>query len=120
MFASRSWPVLAAVVTLFAPVGFAQTLPPSAEVLLGKEYRGPKVATPRDAAGKPLLTGYWKLLHETGKPDGNLGKDQPMFRLPYTAKGAQVLQNNLTKVIDPEARCIITGIPRLLTSVLPF
>lgn len=120
MFASRCSPVLAAVVTLFAQVALAQTLPPSAEVLLGKEYHGPKVATPRDAEGKPLLTGYWKLLHEPGKPDGNLGKDQPQFRLPYSTQGERVLQDNLTKVVDPEARCIITGIPRLLTSVLPF
>lgn len=120
MFAFRCRPLLAAVMTLFAQVGFAQALPPSAEVLLGKEYRGPKVATPRDAQGKPLLTGYWKLLHETGKPDGNLAKDEPDFRLPYSRKGEQVLHENLTNVVDPEARCIITGIPRLLTSVLPF
>src|SRR5687768_12449128 len=96
MFVYRCRPLLAAVVTLFAHVGLAQTLPPSAEVLLGKEYRGPKVATPRDAQGKPLLTGYWKLLHENGKPDGNLAKDQPRFRLPYSSKGEQVLNDNLT------------------------
>ena len=57
----------------------------SAEAILGKAYTGPTVATPRDEAGKPLLTGFWKLLHEPGKPDGNLGKDQPGFTLPYTA-----------------------------------
>ena len=66
-----------------------------------------------------MLTGYWKLLHEDGKPDGNLGKDRPGFALPYTAKGKEVLALN-HQTVDPEARCIITGIPRLLTSVLPF
>jgi hypothetical protein len=91
----------------------------SADVILGKPYNGPVVATPRDAAGKPLLTGFWKLLHEPGKPDGNLAKDRPGFALPYTARGREVLQANY-QTIDPEARCVITGNPRLLTSVLPF
>lgn len=91
----------------------------SVEQILGKPYSGPKVATPRGADGKPSFTGFWKLLHEPGKPDGNLGKDRPGFTLPYTAQGQQVLQANY-KTVDPEARCLITGIPRLLTSVLPF
>ena len=95
--------------------------PPSAEdVLLGKPYNGPEQATPRGADGKPLLTGYWKLLHERGKPDGNLAKDRPHRTLPYTAKGKSALEYNQTKTIDPEARCLLNGIPRLLTSVLPF
>ena len=89
------------------------------EIVLGRQYDGPAQATPRGADGKPLLTGYWKLLHEDGKPDGNLGKDRPGFALPYTAQGRDVLAAN-HKTVDPEARCIITGIPRLLTSVLPF
>lgn len=91
----------------------------AADVLLGKPYTGATQATPRGADGKPLLTGFWKLLHEEGKPDGNLGKDRPGFELPYSEKGREVLAANF-KVIDPEARCLITGIPRLLTSVLPF
>ncbi len=91
----------------------------SAEILLGTSYTGSPRATPRGVDGKPLLTGYWKLLHEDGKPDGNLGKDRPDFALPYTAKGKEVLAANYTTV-DPEARCIVTGIPRLLTGVLPF
>lgn len=92
----------------------------AADILLGKPYAGPRVETPRDAEGKPLLTGYWKLLREDGKPDGNLGKDRPGFALPYSQKGRQALQYNVNETIDPEARCVITGIPRLLTSVLPF
>ncbi len=99
----------------------AQTATPSAEdVLLGKPYNGTPNPTPRGADGKPPLTGYWKLLRESGKPDGNLAKDEPDRALPYTAKGREALDYNVTKTIDPEARCLISGIPRLLTSVLPF
>jgi len=104
-----------------APSGAAAPATPSAEdVLLGKPYNGPTVPTPRDADGKPLLTGYWKLLREPGKPDGNLAKDEPGLALPYSRQGRAALEYNLTRTIDPEARCLITGIPRLLTSVLPF
>lgn len=120
MLGSQRRPMLAAVLVLFAQVVSAQSHPRSAEVLLGKENSGPKVATPRGRDGKPLFTGYWKLLHETSKPDGNLGKDLPQFKLPYSEQGKKALDDNLTKHIDPEARCVITGIPRLLTSVLPF
>ena len=86
---------------------------------LAQPYTGKRVATPRGADGKPSLGGYWKLVHEPGKPDGNLGKDRPGFALPYSARGREVLAAN-HEVIDPEARCIITGIPRALTGVLPF
>jgi hypothetical protein len=120
MLSSRRRPLVAAVLLLLAQVVGAQSYPRSAEVLLGNEYSGTKVATPRGRDGKPLLTGYWKLLHETGKPDGNLGKDLPQYKLPFSERGRQALNDNLTKYIDPEARCVITGIPRLLTSVLPF
>ena len=98
----------------------AQPKPSAEDTLLGKPYNGQVKATPRGADGKPLLTGYWKLLRESGKPDGNLAKDEPDRTLPYTAKGKAALEYNQTKTIDPEARCLITGIPRLLTSVLPF
>jgi hypothetical protein len=90
------------------------------DILLGKPYTGPAKATPRGVDGKPLLTGYWKVLRESGKPDGNLAKDEPERTLPYTDKGKAALDYNRTKTIDPEARCLINGIPRLLTSVLPF
>jgi hypothetical protein len=90
------------------------------DVLLGKPYTGLVMPAPRGADGRPSLTGFWKLLHEPGKPDGNLAKDEPGFELPYSQKGRDVLQFNLSKTIDPEARCIPSGIPRLLTSVLPM
>ena len=52
----------------------------ASEILLGRPFDGATLPTPRDAAGGPVLTGYWKLLHEAGKPDGNLGKDRADFR----------------------------------------
>lgn len=91
----------------------------SEKIWLGTDYKGQKIATPRDTENHPILNGYWKLLREANKPDGNLGKDLPNFQLPYTAAGKAALAANY-KVIDPEARCIITGIPRAFTSVLPF
>ena len=103
-----------------SPDATAAATPSAADVLLGKPYNGPATATPRGADGKPLLTGYWKLLREQGKPDGNLAKDEPDRVLPYSGKGKTALDFNVQKTIDPEARCLITGIPRLLTSVLPF
>jgi hypothetical protein len=91
-----------------------------ADSLLGQLHSGPSQPTLRGADGKPSLTGYWKLLHEDGKPDGNLAKDLHGFKLPYSDAGLKALEYNVEQTIDPEARCLITGIPRLLTSVLPF
>lgn len=110
--------LLLAALTLVAGCSAPGGTPP--ETLLGTPWQGAAQATPRDAEGKPVFTGFWKLLREDGKPDGNLGKDLPGFALPYTARGKEALQYNLTKAIDPEARCLISGSPRLTTSVLPF
>src|SRR4051812_2876722 len=82
------------------------------DLLLGKPYSGAAAPAPRGADGRPLLTGYWKVLRDPGKPDGNLAKDQPGQLLPYSARGEAALEYNLTRTIDPEARCLITGIPR--------
>jgi len=111
--------ICAALLVLLAPLSAAAAESPE-ELLLGKPYRGPSVATPRGADGKPTLTGYWKLLREPGKPDGNLAKDLREFSLPYNQAGLEALRVNVEETIDPEARCVIPGIPRLLTSVLPF
>lgn len=88
--------------------------------LRGEEPTGAPQPTPRDAAGHPDLTGYWKPIREPGKPGGNIGKDLPGFKLPLTAAGQAALQHNLTKTIDPEALCILGGIPRHDASGLPF
>ncbi len=91
----------------------------SKQLLLGQPYAGKAGPTPKLADGHPSLNGVWKLLHEDARPDGNLGKDLPNFQLPYTANGKAQLAANY-KQIDPEAKCIIVGIPRALTEVLPF
>jgi hypothetical protein len=88
--------------------------------LVGGEYTGPPKPAPRDADGRPDLTGYWKPLVEKGKPRGNIGKDLPGFRLPLTPAGEVALKNNLTRVVDPESRCIYGGIPRHDASGIPF
>lgn len=80
----------------------------------------PNGPAPRDAAGHPDLTGFWKPIKEPGKPGGNIGKDEPGFKLPLTPAGEAALQFNLNHVVDPEARCILGGIPRHNASGLPF
>jgi len=55
-----------------------------AALMQGQPYDGPAVATPRGLDGKPDFTGVWRPVREKGKPGGNLGKDYPGFRLPYT------------------------------------
>jgi hypothetical protein len=102
------------------PAGAPAAEPDPAEVLLGRPFAGKADPTPRDAQGHPLFTGYWKLLREQGRPDGNLAKDLPGFALPYSQAGRKALDVDLTKTIDPEARCLIAGSPRVTTSVLPF
>ena len=74
---------------------------------------------PHDALGHPDLSGFWKGSPET-KPVGNIGKDLPDFKLPLTAAGKAALERNLTKTVDPEALCVLGGMPRHSASALPF
>ena len=90
-----------------------------AEGLLGEDLTASSAPTPRTADGHPDFSGFWKGSRAT-RPVGNIGKDLPGFRLPLTAAGQAALHDNLTKVIDPESRCIIGGIPRHDASALPF
>jgi hypothetical protein len=90
------------------------------EPLIGREPAGPAQPTPRLPDGHPDLTGYWKPIKEKGKPVGNIGRDLPGFRLPLTPEGERVLAFNRTQTVDPEARCILGGIPRHDASGLPF
>jgi hypothetical protein len=113
--------------TTAAPESTAKPAAPQANALVddisqlqGKLPTGPVGPAPRGADGKPDLTGYWKPLKEKGKPGGNIGKDLPDHKLPFTPAGEAALQYNLTKTIDPEALCILGGIPRHDASGLPF
>jgi hypothetical protein len=76
-------------------------------------------AAPRMANGRPDFSGYWKGTRDT-VPGGNIAKDLPGLKLPLTPAGEAALQHNLTATIDPEALCIIGGIPRHNASGLPF
>lgn len=82
--------------------------------------RDPHRPVPRDQAGHPDLTGFWKPIRDKTRPGGNIGKDLPGFKLPFTPEGEAALQHNLTKTIDPEALCVLGGIPRHDASGLPF
>jgi hypothetical protein len=82
-------------------------------------WAAPAAPTPRTTDGHPDFSGFWKGSRAT-KPVGNIGKDLPGFKLPLTAAGQAALHDNLTKVVDPESRCIIGGIPRHDASALPF
>jgi hypothetical protein len=69
--------------------------------------------------GHPDLSGYW-LPSRKDKPAGNIGKDLPSYRLPFTPAGAEALKYNIEHTIDPESLCIVGGIPRHDASALPF
>lgn len=84
------------------------------------KVRDPHRPVPRDAAGHPDLSGYWKPIRDKTKPGGNIGKDLPGFKLPLTAEGEAALHRNLTQTVDPEALCVLGGIPRHDASGLPF
>ena len=103
--------VVLAVMT--APAAFGQEL-------TAVDNKSAKSApTPRMANGRPDFSGYWKGTRDT-VPGGNIAKDLPGLKLPLTPAGEAALQHNLTATIDPEALCIIGGIPRHNASGLPF
>ena len=98
---------------LTAPAAFGQEL-------TAVDNKSAKSApAPRMAGGHPDFSGYWKGTRDT-VPGGNIGKDLPGLKLPLTPAGEAALQHNLTATIDPEALCIIGGIPRHNASGLPF
>ena len=74
---------------------------------------------PRTADGHPDLSGYWKGTRDT-TPVGNIAKDLPNHKLPFTPAGEAAWKHNVTATIDPESLCIPGGIPRHNASALPF
>jgi hypothetical protein len=71
----------------------------------------PKGPTPKTVDGHPDLTGFWR---DDGNahPHGNIGKDLPGFKLPFTAAGEAAHKFNVEHVVDPESRCLPGSIPR--------
>jgi hypothetical protein len=74
---------------------------------------------PRTADGHPDLNGFWKGTKDF-HPTGNIGKDLPDHKLPFTPAGEAAWKHNVTATVDPEAICILGGIPRHNASGLPF
>lgn len=89
-------------------------------LMRGEAYSGPVVATPTGLDGKPDFTGFWRPLREPGKPGGNLGKDEPNFILPFNETGKRAVLYTQNHTVDPEAVCVLGGIPRHNGSGLPF
>lgn len=80
----------------------------------------PKGPAPR-LGSHPDLSGYWIPSHaKADKPVGNLGKDYPGYKLPFTPAGEKAHQFNVEHTVDPEALCIVGGLPRHNASGLPF
>ena len=67
----------------------------------------------------PDLSGYW-VPSRKDRPVGNLGKDLPAYKLPFTPEGAAAQKYNVEHTVDPEAICIVGGLPRHNASGLPF
>ena len=113
---------LALAAALFAAAGARAAAPPAddADSLFGREPAGPSRPAPRLPNGHPDLSGFWKGLHEAGKPIGNIGRDEPGFRLPFTPAGEAAHIYNVEHTVDPEAMCILGGVPRHDASALPF
>jgi hypothetical protein len=86
-----------------------------------KEADLPKGTAPRTSQGHIDLSGYWiPSRAPQDRPVGNLGKDLPGYKLPFTAAGIAAHKYNVEHTIDPSALCIIGGLPRQNTSGLPF
>jgi hypothetical protein len=94
-------------------------LPVFAQEMTAPEPAGPPKPAPRLADGHPDFSGYWK--GQRGMvPGGNIAKDLPGLKLPLTPAGEAAWKHNLTATVDPEALCILGGIPRHNASGLPF
>ncbi len=94
-------------------------LPVFAQEMTAPEPSGPPKPAPRMADGHPDFSGYWK--GQRGMvPGGNIAKDLPGLKLPLTPAGEAAWKRNVTATVDPEALCILGGIPRHNASGLPF
>jgi len=108
----RATTAVALLVLVFLPARAA------AQGLTAPDVKSSKPA-PRTADGHPDLSGYWRGLRDT-TPVGNIAKDLPGHKLPFTPAGEAAWKHNVTATIDPESLCIPGGIPRHNASALPF
>jgi len=94
----------------------------TASVCLGQGLTAPDVKSTKPAPrlnGHPDLSGYWKGIRGM-TPVGNMAKDLPGLKLPFTPAGEAAWKHNVTATVDPESLCILGGIPRHNASGLPF
>src|ERR1700733_14315740 len=99
-------------------LSFALVPASAQDELTVSDFKSTKPA-PRTGDGHPDLSGFWRGTRET-KPVGNLGKDLPGLKTPFTPAGEAARIHNTTATIDPESLCILGGIPRHDASALPF
>lgn len=115
--------VSAAAIAASAAAALAQQAPaeePPSVAFQGSPYTGPYVPPPVGLDGKPDLSGFWRPIRQPGRPGGNLGKDEPNFILPFSETGKRALIYSQNHTVDPEAICILGGIPRHNGSGLAF
>jgi len=89
---------------------------------LGQGLTAPDVKSTKPAPrinGHPDLSGYWRGIRGM-TPVGNIAKDLPGLKLPFTPAGEAAWKHNVTATVDPESLCILGGIPRHNASALPF
>jgi hypothetical protein len=112
---ARARGLLALLALLYSPVLSSIW----AQEMTAPEPSSPSKPAPRMADGHPDLSGYWK--GQRGMvPGGNIAKDLPGLKLPLTPAGEAAWKHNVTATVDPEALCILGGIPRHNASGLPF
>jgi len=108
---------------------FAQSAPTAPKApdaaASGRGRRGdpvpPQGPAPKTADGHVDLSGYWSPSHSPENvPGGNIGKDYPGYKLPFTPAGEAAHKYNVEHTIDPEALCIVGGVPRHNASGLAF
>jgi hypothetical protein len=87
----------------------------SATVKAGRGHKPsaavPTGPAPRGSDGHPDLSGYWKD-DGNANPHGNIGKDLPGYKLPFTPAGEAAHKYNVEHTIDPESLCLQGGLPR--------
>ena len=71
----------------------------------------PTGPAPHLADGHIDFSGYWRD-DGNAKPHGNIGKDLPGFKLPFTAAGEAAHKYNVEHTVDPESLCLPGGLPR--------